>query len=431
MNNPARMVAAIHLLLAAGAVACGCSDAASDDGTDTTEPTDESEDALRRRKRPDASTTGSGTSTGSDAGAGGGGGGTAVDAGPKSAHQLYVATTGSDSNAGTQAAPFKTIQKASQVALADTTVHVAPGTYAGNVVTNTNGTAAGRIRYVSDVKWGAKIVGSGTESAWSNRGNYVDIVGFDVSGTGRLGILNWASFTLIAGNHVHDLKVSGGCTGNGGAGINDADYTKSDDDIIGNVVHDIGVPGACNGVQGIYHSNLRGRIVNNIVYRASSFGIHLWHAGNAVKIVNNTVFANGSSTMGGGIVIGAGDAPGGIVVDNTVIANNIVVHNPRGSITEYCYAGQACIGPNNKVVNNLVFANGNGISLRVGTHTGTITLDPQFVNYQANGSGNYHLLATSPAIDKASSTYAPSVDLDGAPRPYGAAADVGAYEWRP
>jgi hypothetical protein len=50
----------------------------------------------------------------------------------------------------------------------------------------------------------------------------------------------------------------------------DKQRSGSDGDIIGNVVHDIGAPGKCNGVQGIYSSNLRGQIVNNIVHRASS-----------------------------------------------------------------------------------------------------------------------------------------------------------------
>lgn len=346
-----------------------------------------------------------------------------------SAHQLYVATTGSDSNPGTQMSPFKTISHAGTVAKPDTTVHVAKGTYTENVVTKVSGSATGRIRYVSDDHWGAQIVGTGTESAWQNNGDYVDIVGFDVSGSGRLGILNLGSHDLIAANHVHDLKVSGGCNGGGGGGIDNGDYTKSDDDVIGNWVHDVGVPGACNKVQGIYTSNLRGRIMNNVVYRVSGFGIHLWHAATGVKIINNTVFANGNASVGGGIVIGDGDAPGGVVLDNTVVANNLVVHNPAASIVEYCYPGQNCIGPSNKIVNNLVFGNGQPISLLVGTATGTVTADPKLVNYQADGSGDYHLTAGSPAIDAGSALDAPSTDYDGKPRPNGAGYDIGAYEY--
>jgi hypothetical protein len=118
-------------------------------------------------------------------------------------------------------------------------------------------------------------------------------------------------------HHVHDLALAGGCTGNGGAGIDNANYRASDGDIIGNVVHDIGVPGRCNGVHGIYSSTPRGRSYNNNVYRASAWGIHLWHAASDVTIAHNTVFANGAAAVGGGIVIGAGDAPAGAVLNHT------------------------------------------------------------------------------------------------------------------
>ena len=94
--------------------------------------------------------------------------------------------------------------------------HRAPGTYTGNVTTTRSGTAGARIRFVSTDKWGARIVGNGTEAMWTNNGDHVDIDGFDISGSGRPGILNTASDTLVVNNPIHHLSVSGGCTGNGG-----------------------------------------------------------------------------------------------------------------------------------------------------------------------------------------------------------------------
>jgi hypothetical protein len=345
-----------------------------------------------------------------------------------SIYNLYVATTGSDSNPGSQSRPFLTINRAANLARASTTIHVAPGTYRENVRTRVHGSATARIRYVSDTKWGAKVIGSGTEAMWNNSANYNDIVGFDISGSGRLGILNNGSYTLMAGNHVHHLTVSGGCNGGGGAGINNGNYNGSDGNIIGNVVHDIGVPGRCGGVQGIYSSNLRGLIYNNIVYRVSAYGIHLWHAANRVVIANNTVFANGAGGMGGGIIMGVGDSPGGVIMDYTKVINNIVYRNPAASIKQYCYSGQNCLGRNNVVANNLVYGNGSGIIMRVGSATGTVAADPQFVNYQANGSGDYRLRSTSPAINRGLSSSAPTTDILGVARPRGVAHDIGAYE---
>lgn len=341
------------------------------------------------------------------------------------AADLYVSPNGSDSNSGTQSAPFRTIQKAAGLVKAGSTVHVAAGNYSGNISSRNSGTATARIRFVSDTAWGAKIVGSGTESVWNQGGSYTDIVGFDISGPPRIGILNNASYNAILGNHIHDMKVSGGCTGSGGAGIVNANYTGRDNDIVGNVVHDIGTPGACNGVHAIYHANLGGHIYNNIAYRASAFGIHLWHAANQVVVMNNTVFSNGSASMGGGIVLGTGDAPGGVTLDNTIVANNIVYNNPGASIWEYCYSGQNCIGSNVKVTNNLLYGNGKSISLKVGSATNTINANPLFVNF---AGGDYRLQSTSPAVDKGIATSAPAKDFAGVTRPQGAGIDIGAYE---
>ncbi len=352
----------------------------------------------------------------------------AVAAATTSAYHLYVSTAGNDSNTGTIASPFRTITRAAKAAKPSTTVHVAAGTYNESVKTTLHGTATARIRYVSDTKWGAKVVGIGTEGMWTNNGNYTEISGFDITGPGRLGILNYASNTVIVNNHIHNLKISGGCGGSGGSGIVNANYSGMNGDIVNNVVHDIGVPGACNGVQGIYSSNQGGLIYNNIVYRVSAFGIHLWHAASGVIIANNTVFANGSSGMGGGIVTGSGDAPGGMQLKNTKVINNIVYNNPGVSIKQYCYSGVNCIGSGNVTANNLVYGNGSGISLKTGTATGTITQNPLFVNYQANGTGNYRLQSNSPAINKGVASSAPIYDMDNVLRPKGGALDIGAYE---
>ena len=341
---------------------------------------------------------------------------------------LYVSPAGSDSNPGSRSLPFQTIGRAARAVLAGATVYVAPGVYTENISTEAHGSKHARIRYVSKTKWGAKVIGSGTEAAWTNRGDYTEISGFDIRGSGRLGILNRGSHTRIAGNHVHDLAVSGGCTSEGGAGIMNGNYRATDGDIVGNVVHDIGVRGACNAVQGIYHANLRGRIYNNIVYRASAFGIHLWHAANKVVVANNTTFANGSGVMGGGIVIGAGDKPGGVVLDHTKVVNNIVYDNPHASILEFCYPGQNCTGSNNTIENNLVYRNGGKLTLRAAKARNTISADPQFIDYQPDGTGNYRLRRTSPAVNKGAPGGAPRVDIDNRRRPRGAAHDIGAYE---
>ena len=341
---------------------------------------------------------------------------------------LFVSPGGSDSNLGTQEAPLRTIGAAASRAVPGSVVHIAPGTYRENVKSMRSGTPAAPIRYVSTVKWGAKIVGSGTEAVWENHGEHVEIAGFDVSGSGRNGILNYGSWVRVLDNHVHDLAVTGGCSSKGGGGIVFTNYQASDGEISGNLVHDIGVPGACAGVQGIYYSNLRGKIYNNIVYRASAWGIHLWHAADKVIVANNTVFANGSATVGGGIVAGTGDAPGNVVMTETKLINNIVAYHPRGSIRQYCYPGESCIGAGNLVAHNVVFGNARKIEMLVGTDIGTITQDPLFVDFRPDGKGDYRLRKGSPARKRGLASLAPPTDIEGLDRPRDAAVDIGAYQ---
>jgi hypothetical protein len=345
-------------------------------------------------------------------------------------HVLWVAPGGSDDNPGTRDAPLRTIGAAARKASAGTTVRVAPGTYRENIKSTADGKPSARVRYVSTKKWGARIVGRGTEAVWENHGGHVEIAGFDITGSGRHGILNYGSWVRMANNRVHDLALSGGCTGNGGGGIVNANYKASDGEISGNVIHDIGVPGACPGVHGIYYANLRGRIYNNVVYRASAWGIHLWHAADRVLIANNTVFANGSDKIGGGIIVGTGDSPGGVVLSGTRIVNNIVVHNPHASIRQYCDDGKACIGKDNVVANNVVHGNGAGVEMLVGKDSGTIADDPLFVDFRADGSGDYRLKRGSPALQRGMAAAAPPTDIDGVRRPHGAAVDIGAYQKR-
>src|SRR5579863_4384953 len=69
-------------------------------------------------------------------------------------YQYYVSTTGSNNYGnGSQLHPWRTITFASShigLGPSGTIVHVAPGTYYGDVRTYANGTASARVRYVSD-----------------------------------------------------------------------------------------------------------------------------------------------------------------------------------------------------------------------------------------------------------------------------------------
>lgn len=352
--------------------------------------------------------------------------GTAVVAAATASTHLYVATTGSDTNPGTELRPFKTIVKASQAAVPGTVVHVAAGTYPGSFQTAKNGTATARITYVSDVKYGAVIVppaGSQRNKAWTNTGNYVDIVGFQIDGTRTqtgvkwwTGILSLGSYNLIKNNYIHHIATSSAdCTSNGGAGINTNNYNGGyHNDIFGNVVTNIGSTG-CIYIHGIYMAT-SGLVKNNVVHSIGNWGIHLWHDAANIDIANNTV-----TKSGGGILVGGGGYYQIAQADYVDVSNNIVYGNARGIMEQGDY------GTNNRYFNNLSYGNTQSNYALWSKFSGAISGDPQFLNFTGN---DFRVSATSPAIDKGSAANAPGDDILGVARPLGGVVDLGAYEIR-
>ncbi len=70
----------------------------------------------------------------------------------------YVATTGNDSNPGTEALPWKTIQKAANTINGGDTAVVADGIYTGSVTISRSGTDANRLlTFQAANKWGAVV----------------------------------------------------------------------------------------------------------------------------------------------------------------------------------------------------------------------------------------------------------------------------------
>ncbi|HEY0062681.1 MAG TPA: right-handed parallel beta-helix repeat-containing protein [Telluria sp.] len=345
-------------------------------------------------------------------------------------YNYYVAANGADSNPGTAKQPFATILRASKVALPGTTIHVLPGVYAGGFKTTMSGTEPQRIYYISTVKWGAKLVppmSSDTKTGWDNRGDYVDIVGFEVDGSVARngtkwthGIYNGGSHGVIKGNRVHHIAQDVPCDGVGGAGIGvDSYYKGVHSAVLGNTVHDIG-PANCRFVHGIYIST-SGSAKNNIVHNVGGAAIQLWHDANNVVISNNTVAASQT-----GILVGGGDyyhtrGPN----DYTSVHNNIVYDNKYG-ISE-----QGETGTNNTYRNNLVYQSSTADwQLRNGlTHSGTVAQAPQFVRYARRGGSDFRLRATSPAIGKGTEQLAPLNDVRGNVR-VRPAVDIGAYQFR-
>ena len=253
-------------------------------------------------------------------------------------NQYYVSSSGSDSNDGSQARPWATINHADAaltLGTNGTVVHVAPGTYTGNVTTNSNGTSTRRLVWLSEIRWGARIVGNGaTAAVWvlgfgpgcqgagltPTCGNYVDVNGFEITGSTatNAGIVNYGTEDHFVNNLVHDVGQGTCGTSNGVSGMSvGANHGGAQNEWAdGNVIFNIpaapggGIPSNCTDVIGLYFANPGGHAYNNIIYETHQHGIQINHpsATGGTAISNNLIFNNGFGTgvCGDGIIVAAG-----------------------------------------------------------------------------------------------------------------------------
>lgn len=184
-------------------------------------------------------------------------------------------------------------------------------------------------------------------------------------------------------------------------------YGETETRITGNRIAHIGPRTACNQMQGIYTGSTSAYIANNILSDISGYGIHLWRAGGNSTVINNDVRV----TRYGGIVVGA---EAGQTTDYVLVANNIVRQSTYYGIREYADSG-GTLGSHNRYTHNDVLGSGSGdYYLPSGaTPQQAYSVDPQYVNWISDGSGDYHLQPSSPLIGAGTSQGAPSTDFDG------------------
>ncbi len=363
----------------------------------------------------------------------------------------YVSPTGSDSNNGTSSStPWLTLTKVKNKLVAGDTAIFAPGTYTGKVTFNTSGTSGNPITLLSSVKWGAKIVqgtGSGLGTTLLHtQADYITFDGFEITAPDyQLGVFIESNYVTVQNCWVHDVCNSFNPHSNGGYGIGNwqTNYHSLGGVVIqNNRVERVGLKDI-NGnityqqyVHTIYvqcdNSVSQSTIQNNLIIQSSGMGISLYHNPNNWLVTNNTIIK--AYTYG---LDCWGDYGSGYIADHNTIQNNIF--RDCGPNSAYASQSSAC-GTHNVFRKNIAYGTyvrtydytsydfipGTGNPLQ--TDTNLTNANPLFVNYQTDGSGNYHLSAGSPCLDTATSTNAPSTDFDGNARPQGAGYDIGAYE---
>jgi hypothetical protein len=338
---------------------------------------------------------------------------------PPPGPQLYVATTGNDTNDGSSAAPVATFGRAQTLATPGFTINVAPGVYPAFTFSKSGDATTGRIKWKSTTKWGARLTASSGTSGntVTASAQYVDIEDFEIT-QGRLGVAVTNSNVAIRGNLVHDVCRSD-TPSSGGAGIDvyTGTYTPLDNVVVErNVVYDVGLNvAAAQTVQGIYVAIpcQGGVIANNIVYGVQDYGIHCYHNPRYWKIVNNVIFGTGRGLLG---------CPDGIVANN--IIKNIGATGTGGTGTAVATNTDGGAAP---VWRNNLQHNASG------TRTGVTVADPLFTTTPATkttafSTSFFRLGSTSPGKNAGSTGDAPAVDFEGTTRPQGTAPDIGAYE---
>jgi hypothetical protein len=399
----------------------------------------------------------------------------------------YVSPGGSDTAAGTEGAPFRTIQRAASLVGAGDTVVVRAGKYAGFQLgwdIPQSGTAAQPITFKAEP--GAVIEGRNDETPDGinlEGSSYVVIEGFAVDNAS--GDIDRACIRTVSGRNVtvRDNDVSG--CGTWGVFTSHSDYVRIEDNktsfnnsepsdnhgiyvsnatvapvIVGNEIR--GNRGAGLHMNGDLSQGGNGlitgaRIERNVIYGNGEKG------GSAINcdgvqdslIRNNLLYANHASGISLYRIDAAGGARNNVVVNNTIrmaqdgrwavniknlstgntVSNNILLHDgQRGAINIVPDSLSGFVSDHNAVTDRFSKDDGESFLTLAQWRNATNQDGNSFVSEPAAlfvdaAANDYHLSAASPAIDVGSSLGAPNVDLDGNGRPFGSAHDIGAYEF--
>lgn len=378
----------------------------------------------------------------------------------------YVSTTGSDSAAGTEAAPWKTIEYAVSRMQAGDTTYVRGGIYnpRNTIRFGRSGTESAPIRLLNypgetpTIDWVSQQLGQvvivhnflGQNVAIG----YITIEGFEIK-NGHDGIKFYSMHnSVIRRNWVHNNINQGINSGGGHHNLIDRNVVNHNGNFPAcarGALTGIGTT-VCNQSHGLYLHGQHYTITNNLIYDNQGYGLQINgsntsyynpakhpspdFAGASNWIVANNTFAY--QHYRAGLVVWGSEC------NNTRIENNIFYENSqKTSLAQGIgFTGTSCTGV--QIRNNLAYATAPGGSafLAAGategvhyTQSGNIvnTVNPGFVSAGPTLSGvpNFRLNVGSPAIDNGQNLSQVTWDHQGIRRPAGAAFDIGAYEFCP
>lgn len=330
--------------------------------------------------------------------------------------QFYVSPTGSDWNAGTLSAPWRTVQHAFDYTRPEEAVCFRAGTYhmvnfsGYNQVLSRSGNSGARITFTNYPGEVAIIEGSTRiEGAYITlMGNPVTAPGLIFAGPGG------RNMDLIDIMNSHDVTLDHVEIRNGNYHAGLYQYGGYNIKVIGCYIHDNGRPGYVNTDQGIYWDATTGGgnlIANNVIEHNVAMGIQLYPAPADVVVEENTIVSNGNYGM---VVYGSHHQ----IVNNILSNNGNSASNPQMKID--------FLADDLTIDSNLFWhAVGalRGYISAVGVAVANAPAgDPLFVNPLHH---DYHLRPGSPATAVGNAQYTQQTDKDGIIR--NLPPDVGAY----
>jgi hypothetical protein len=326
------------------------------------------------------------------------------------ATRVVDGASGNDANAGTEAAPWRTLQKVFKSLAPGETALVKNGTYTGRIDVGSaaSGTAAAPktiAAYPGHAPVFNNLFRPDGLQYWRFRGLTFAPVGLD---TGMYAVGTTAHLDF-EGVTVRDCPLGSGMV---------TEKTCVDLQWWGCTFRNNGRSAAAGGMydHGLYMKSKDSVVANCLFARNSSCGIHLYNGGpvNAI-VVNNTIVENGirsgNTAWSGGTILGTDS--GVNAANNNKVLNNIIAFNTGWGAKSNSNVQS---GANNVFRRNLVFGNSLGATSWASggvTETETIKSDPKFVD---RANGNYRLAAGSTAIDGALAEFAPPTDHYGSSR---------------
>lgn len=364
----------------------------------------------------------------------------------------YIATTGDNSNPGTETKPWQTVAYAVNTMGPGDTTYVRGGTYnEGLIRFRTSGKQEAPIKLLNypgespiiqciDAKQVHRMIIHHASGERFPMG-WITIEGLEIRNCyDSLKIHNGHDLTIRKNVFYNGLHQ--GILGNGTRILIDRNVIHHNGNTSGNQNH------------GIYMNGTGITITNNIIYDNQHYGIQAngspsslysssKHAGPEFAVSHDWVIANNTIAYNrnrAGLVIWGTTLKNLRVENNIFYENGVTLSSGNAQAIDFCCsATSGSIGI--QIRNNLAYASGSGATGFLGvlsiaskyTQSDNIVnmSDPAFIKAPATlpDSPNFALTQRSPAIDAGLTITETKTDFLGAARLQGRAYDIGAYEY--